>query len=288
MTKRFIEDNLSKFPLLKMCELLQISTSSYYRLKKQEVSEKQSRIILLKEEVVSVYYEFNKTYGYNKITKELQRRGFKVQYGQIKVYMRMLGLRKKAKTKFRATTDSTHNYYISPNILNREFTVSEPGTDWVSDITHIATIKGFLYLTIVLDLFDRKIVGWGLSERMSTKETTLPAWEMAVKNRDITNNLIFHSDRGVQYANQIFTKTLDSYKCVRRSMSRKQNHNDNAVSESFFAIFKKELINGSKLLTREQMRVEVYEYIENWYNKKRRHSYLGYKTIEEFSRINLR
>ncbi|MBP1221914.1 IS3 family transposase [Flavobacterium sp. 1355] len=282
MTKRFIEDNLSKFPLLKMCELLQISTSSYYRLKKQEISEKQARIALLKEQVVSIYYHFNKTFGYNKITKELRRRGFKVGEGQIKVYMRMLGLRKKAK-RIRATTDSIHNHYVSPNILNREFSVSEPATAWVSDITYIATIKGFLYLTVVLDLFDRKIIGWSLSDSMSTKETTIPAWEMAVKNRKITKDLIFHSDKGVQYANKLFTRTLDSYKYVRRSMSRKQNHNDNAVAESFFSSFKRELINGNKRLTKEQMRVEVYEYIENWYNKKRRHSYLGYKTIEEFN-----
>jgi transposase InsO family protein len=121
---------------------------------------------------------------------------------------------------------------------------------------------------------------------MGTKTTTLPAWEMAVKNRKIDTELIFHSDRGAQYANKIFTKTLDSYKCVRRSMSRKENHTDNAVSESFFSIFKRELINRDKLLSRKQIRVEVYDYIENWYNKKRRHGFLGYKTIEEFDRIN--
>ncbi|MDR6761829.1 transposase InsO family protein [Flavobacterium sp. 2755] len=285
MTKRFIENNSSKYSIVRMCKVLQMSPSAYYQRKKQEISDKQARIILLKEEVLSVYYEFKKTYGYLKITKELQLRGFKVGEGQIKVYMRMLGLRKKAKTRFRITTDSIHNHYVAPNILNRKFTVSEPATAWVSDITYIATIKGFLYLTIVLDLFDRKIVGWSLSDRMSIKETTLPAWQMAVQNRAITKDLIFHSDRGVQYANKMFTKTLDSYKFVRRSMSRKQNHNDNAVSESFFANFKRELINGNKLITREQMRVEVYEYIENWYNKKRRHSFLGYQSIEEFNRV---
>lgn len=288
MTKRFIEENAFQFPIGKMCAVLQIPQRAYYKLKKQEISDKQARIILLKEEVVSVYYEFKKMYGYRKIAKELQLRGFKVGEGQIRVYMRMLGLRKKAKKRFRVTTDSVHNNYVSPNILSREFTVNAPAKVWVSDITYIATVKGFLYLTIVLDLFDRKIVGWSLTDSMSTKETTLPAWEMAVKNRNLTGDLIFHSDRGVQYANKIFTKTLDSYKCVRRSMSRRQNHNDNAVSESFFGNFKRELINGNKLLTREQMRDEIFEYIENWYNKKRRHSFLGYKTIEEFNSMNLR
>ena len=198
----------------------------------------------------------------------------------------VVGRHRKAKRKFKATTDSIHNHYVSPNVLNREFTVTEPAKAWVSDITYIQTIKGFIYLTIVMDLFDRKIIGWSLSNGMSTKQTTLPAWEMAVKNRKISNDLIFHSDKGVQYANKLFTNTLDSYKCVRRSMSRKGNHNDNAVSESFFHSFKAELIDGNKLLPRKQMKVEVYEYIENWYNKKRRHSFLDYKTIEEFDKIN--
>lgn len=286
LTKQFIENNKSKFSILKICAVLEVSRTTYYRRKKQELSDTESRIILLKEEIVSIFYEFKQTYGCRKITKELQSRGFKIQSAQVTNYMRMLGLRRKVKRKYKATTDSIHNHYVSPNVLNREFTVSEPSRAWVSDITYIQTMRGFLYLTIIMDLFDRKIIGWSLSSGMSTKETTLPAWEMAVKNRKITKDLIFHSDRGVQYANKIFTNTLDSYKCVRRSMSRRQNHNDNAVSESFFNSFKAELINGNKLLPRKQMKVEVYEYIENWYNKKRRHSFLGYKTIEEFDKIN--
>jgi putative transposase len=286
MTKQFIENNKSKFSILKICDVLEVSRTTYYRRKKQEVSDTESRIILLKEEIVSIFNEFKQTYGCTKITKELQSRGFKIQSAQVNNYMRMLGLRRKSKRKYKATTDSIHNHYVSPNVLNREFRVSEPSKAWVSDITYIQIMRGFLYLTIVMDLFDRKIIGWSLSNGMSTKETTLPAWEMAVKNRNITKDLIFHSDRGVQYANNIFTNTLDSYKFVRRSMSRRQNHNDNAVSESFFNSFKAELINGNKLLPRKQMKAEVHEYIENWYNKKRRHSFLDYKTIEEFDKIN--
>lgn len=286
MTKQFIENNKSKFSILKICDVLEVSRTTYYRRKKQEVSDTESRIILLKEEIISIFNEFKQTYGCTKITKELQSRGFKIQSAQVNNYMRMLGLRRKAKRKYKATTDSIHNHYVSPNVLNREFRVSEPSKAWVSDITYIQIMRGFLYLTIVMDLFDRKIIGWSLSNGMSTKETTLPAWEMAVKNRNITKDLIFHSDRGVQYANNIFTNTLDSYKFVRRSMSRRQNHNDNAVSESFFNSFKAELINGNKLLPRKQMKAEVHEYIENWYNKKRRHSFLDYKTIEEFDKIN--
>ncbi|MFD1604132.1 IS3 family transposase [Flavobacterium artemisiae] len=286
MTKEFIENNKSEFSIAKMLAVLEVSETTYYRRKKQELTDTESRVILLKQEITSIYYEFKREYGCTKITKELQSRGFKIKNSSVKKYMRMLGLRRKVKRKFKVTTDSHHNYYVVPNVLNREFTVSEPAKAWVSDITYIQTTKGFLYLTIVMDLFDRKIIGWILSTKMSTKATILPAWKMAVKNRKITKNLIFHSDRGVQYANKIFATTLDSYKCVIRSMSRRQNHNDNAVCESFFSSFKRELINGNKLLARKQMRADVYEYIENWYNKERRHTFLDYKTIEEFDRLH--
>lgn len=286
-TKDFIEDNKSKFSIIKMCTVLEVSRTTYYNRKKQELSDTETRIILFKEEITSIFYKFKKKYGPLKITKELQSRGVKIQYASVKFYMRMLGLRSKAKRKFKATTDSHHNHYVSPNVLNRIFTVDEPASAWVSDITYIQTIIGFMYLTIIMDLFDRKIIGWSLSYGMSTGQTTLRAWEMAVKNRKITKELIFHSDRGVQYANKMFTNKLDSYKLVRRSMSRKENPNDNAVCENFFHFFKAELLVGNKLVSKKQMKIQVTEYIENWYNKKRRHSFLGYKTIEEFGLINL-
>lgn len=199
--------------------------------------------------------------------------------------MKQLGLYSKLSKKFKVTTNSKHNHFVVPNILKREFTVKEPSKAWVSDITYIQTKDGFLYLTIILDLFDRKIIGWSLSNGLSTKQTTLTAWKMALKNRKITNELIFHSDRGIQYANKSFTNMLDSFKTVTRSMSRKGDCWDNAVAESFFKSLKTELIYGNKLITKEQMELEIFEYIEIWYNKKRRHSALNYKTIEEFNKL---
>lgn len=137
-----------------------------------------------------------------------------------------------------------------------------------------------------MDLYDRKIIGWNLSSRLSTQKTTLPAWEMAVTNRKVSNGLIFHSDRGVQYANKVFSNRLSSFNCIR-SMSRKGNHLDNAISEAFFSSFKRELINRKdKLLSTKQMKAEVFEFIEEWYNKKRIHTSLNYKTIEQFNNIN--
>jgi putative transposase len=169
-----------------------------------------------------------------------------------------------------------------PNILNREFTVTGPSKVWVSDITYISTKEGFLYLTTVIDLYDRKIIGWSLSNGMSTDETVLAAWKMAVKNRSIEKGLIFHSDRGIQYANKKIANVIESYKTVSRSMSRKGNCWDNAVAESFFKTLKTEQVYGNKLVSKEQMRLDLFEYIEIWYNRKRRHSALQYKTIEEF------
>lgn len=286
MTKEFIENNKHKFSIVKMCNALEVSRTTYYNRKRQEIPDTELRINLLKEEITSIFYEFKQTYGGPKISKELEKRGYILCSSQVNIYMKILGLHRKPKRKYKATTDSLHNHYVSPNVLNKEFKVSAPSQVWVSDITYIQTMRGFLYLTIIMDLFDRKIIGWSLSDTMSTKATTLPAWEMALSNRKIDKELIFHSDRGSQYANKVFTKTLDFHNCVRRSMSRKQNHNDNAVSESFFSIFKREFINRDKLLSRKQLREQVCEYIENWYNKKRRHSALGNKTIEEFGKLH--
>ena len=141
---------------------------------------------------------------------------------------------------------------------------------------------GFMYLTTIMDLYDRKIIGWSLSDGMSTNETTLASWKMAVRNRNIEAELIFHSDRGIQYANNKFANVLESYK-VTRSMSRKGNCWDNAVAESFFKTLKTESIYGNKLISKEQMKLQIFEYIEIWYNQKRRHSALNYKTIKEFN-----
>jgi putative transposase len=162
--------------------------------------------------------------------------------------------------------------------------VKEPSKAWVSDITYIQTKDGFLYLTFALNLFDRKIIGWSLSNGLCTKKTTLSAWKMALKNRKITNEL-FHPDRGIQYANKSFTNMLDSFKTVTRSMSRKGDCGDNSVAESFFKSLKIELIYGNKLITKEEMELEIFEYIETWYNKKRRNSALNYKTIEEINKL---
>ena len=196
--------------------------------------------------------------------------------------MRELGLKSKLCKKIKITTDSILNYLLVENVLNRQFLVFQPSKAWVSDITYIHTKECFLYLTTVIDLDDRKTIDWSLIDGMSTNETTLASWKMAIRNRTVQNELIFHSDGGVQYANNKFTNVSESYK-VTRSMGRTENCWDNAVAESFVEFLKTELIYGNKLISKEQMKLQVFEYIELWYIEKRRHSALKYMTIKEFN-----
>lgn len=265
-----------------MCKVLEIGIRGYYTWKVRLVCEKKQKVIAIKKLISSIYFSSKQRYGSPRIAAELTSMGNKISRITVAKYMREMGLLSKLRRKFKITTDSKHKYNIMPNILNREFTVTAPSKVWVSDITYISTKEGFLYLTTVLDLYDRKIIGWSLSNGMSTDETVLPAWKMAVKNRTIEKGLIFHSDRGIQYANKKIANVIGSYKTVRRSMSRKGNCWDNAVAESFFKTLKTEQVYGNKLISKEQMRLDLFEYIEIWYNRKRRHSALKYKTIEEF------
>lgn len=278
----FIKNHEKIFPIEKMCNVLKVSQSGYYRWKQAIISKRIQRMNLVKEKITAIYFESKQRYGSPRITIELNALGYKISRITVAKYMNQLGLRSKLSKKFKVTTDSKHSYLMVENVLNRQFSVSEPSKVWVSDITYIYTKEGFMYLTTIIDLYDRKIIGWSLSNAMSTDETSLAAWKMAIKNRSVTIGLIFHSDRGIQYANHKFANILGSYK-VTRSMSRKGNCWDNAVAESFFKSLKTELIYGNKLISKVQMKLEIFEYIEIWYNRKRRHSALNYKTINEFN-----
>lgn len=283
MIYSLIKSNEQLFPIEKMCKVLQVSSGSYYRWKKQINTARQQLKIVIKKQIALIYFQTKQRYGSPRMTIELRSIGYKISKVTVAKYMKELGLRSKLSKKFKVTTNSNHNYLVAENVLNRAFIVKAPSKVWVSDITYIQTKEGFIYLTAIMDLYDRKIIGWSLSDGMSTEETALGAWKMAIKNRDIKNDLIFHSDRGVQYASKKFVNVLDSYKKITRSMSRKGNCWDNAVAESFFKSLKTELIYGNKLISKEQMKLEIFEYIEVWYNRKRRHSALNYANIEEFN-----
>lgn len=199
--------------------------------------------------------------------------------------MKEMNIRSKIRRKFRVTTDSNHTYPVAENLLQRDFSADALSKKWVGDITYIQVNSGWLYLTTVIDLADRKVIGWSFSEDMSAENTSIAALRMAIKNRGVKQGLIFHSDRGVQYACNAFKLLLEEHE-ILPSMSRKGDCWDNAVAESFFKSIKTELVYGNFLITREQMKTQVFEYIEIWYNKRRRHSYLDYMTIEEFNNRN--
>jgi len=270
----------------KMCEILDVSTSSYFQWQKAGPSDRWKKNEALLTAILDVFETSKGSYGSPRMTKELRAQGKNASRPLVARLMKAAGIQARRRKKFIATTNSKHNYPIAPNVLDRQFSATRPGEVWVSDITYVRTYKGWLYLTVIIDLFDRKVVGWALSKGLTAAETILAAWFMAITNRPVTQALIFHSDRGIQYACDDFTRILKSNKLITRSMSRKGNCWDNAVAESFFKSIKVEWIYSNSFENQEQAALSIFEWIESWYNRRRRHSALGYKTIEEFYRIN--
>jgi putative transposase len=267
-----------------MCKVLEISKSAYYAwLNGQSSKRAESNGTLIKE-IRIVYNNSKGTYGSPRIAKELNSKGVFTSKKRVAKLMRKEGIQSKIRKNYKITTDSSHKYPVAENKLSRKFNVEELATVWVSDITYIHTNEGWLYLTMILDLADRKVIGWALSDRLKASDTVIPAWEMAIKNRPY-KALLFHSDRGVQYACDEFLFHLKKNKNVTQSMSRKGNCWDNAVAESFFKTLKVECVYQNKFATREQAELAVFEYIETWYNRNRRHSALNGLTILEFENL---
>ena len=270
-----------------MCKMLKVSTSGYYKWKIGVPSKRKLYNDFLKKEIHQVYRNCRCRYGSPRIAKELNMQGFKASQPLVAKLMRKEHLRSIIRRKYKVTTNSSHKYPVVENKLNREFKVIEQNKVWVSDITYINTSKGWLYLTTVIDLFDRKVIGWALSETMRTKDTVIPAFKMAIINRPLkeAKELLFHSDRGIQYACDEFKEELGRYKTITRSMSRKGNCWDNAVAESFFKTLKTELIYHNKYQTKQEAALSIFEYIETWYNKNRRHKNLNNLTILEYQKL---
>jgi putative transposase len=261
-----------------MCQVLQVSISGYYYWLKHPVGLSAGKEQLLLASVKKVYWQSDGRYGSPRIAVELQQQGIQASRPRITRLMRKHGIRSIIRQKYRIqTTDSNYSHTIAENYLDRNFYATRLAEEWVSDLTYIKTQEGWLYLTAVLHLADRKVAGWTLSQTMAAEVTSVAAWRMAVRNRPITKSLLFHSDWGMQYACQQFRNQLKG-KPVLQSMSRKGNCWDNAVAESFFKTMKTELNYHRKFATRHEVRLAIFEYIEGWYNRKRRHSALGYRT----------
>jgi transposase InsO family protein len=273
------------FPIEKMCKVLGVSRSGYYSWLKRKPSRRALEDKELMEQIREIHKKSKGTYGSPRICEELKKNYVHVSRRRVARLMKQAGIRSMVKKRFKATTDSKHQFPVAPNLLNREFKVDELGKVWVSDITYIRTTEGWLYLTVIIDLCDRKVIGWSISSTLKTSETVVPAWKMAVINRSVSDSLIFHSDRGVQYACTEFKELITVNPFVRQSMSRRGDCWDNAVAESFFKTIKTEWIYRNKYATKKQATVSVFEYIETWYNTHRSHSSLNYLSPVEFGEL---
>lgn len=261
-----------------MCDCFKVSPNAFYDWKAGKSTKRIQREKVLSEKIKTIWEESRYTYGSPRVWEELQQAEGKVSRSLIARVMRKYGFRSVHKKKFKVTTDSKHTFPVSDNVLNRDFTADRIAQKWVSDLTYIHTKEGWLYLTAVIDLFDRKVIGWSFSSGMTAQETVIPAWRMSCQNRPITKELIFHSDRGIQYACKVFRNLL-SNPLVTQSMSRKGNCWDNAVAESFFKTLKVECVYQRTYLTRNEAKMDLFQYIEGWYNTRRIHSSNNQKSI---------
>ena len=269
-----------------MCKVFKVMKSSYYEWLRSGPTARWQENEKLLTEIMDIFEASHGTYGSPRITKELRVKGWTVSLNRVAKMMRAAGIRARKPKRFVVTTDSKHNYPVVPNVLDRKFRATKPGQIWISDITYVRTKNGWLYLTVIIDLYDRKVIGWSMSNGLSAKETIIPAWLMATWRRPVMQELIFHSDRGIQYACKEFAEILQANNLITRSMSRKGNCWDNAVAESSFKTIKVEWIYSQNFTNQKQAQLSIFEWIESWYNRKRRHSALGYKTIKEFEKIN--
>jgi len=280
MKYEFIRINRSEFPVKKMCQVLKITRSGYYKWEKKETSEREKENNMLLKRIKRIYYEHKGRYGSPRITKQLKKEGIKCGKNRIARIMRKNDIAAKTKKRFKVTTNSKHNYRAAANLIKQDFTAARINQKWVSDITYIKTSEGWLYLAGILDLCFKRIVGWSMGDRL-TRELSIKALKQALKRRDIERGLIIHSDRGVQYACHDYVNLVAGRK-LTQSMSGKGNCYDNAAMESFFKTLKTELTYWQRYKTREEAKKSIFEYIESYYNRKRMHSSIGYMSPVEF------
>lgn len=260
--------------------MMEVSRSGYYKWRDRPESERERQHKEWTEQVKEVHDQSRKLYGSPKVTQKLHQQGIGVSERTVTRIMKKQQWRSRTVKKYKATTNSKHNLPVQENVLNQDFTASKPNEKWVTDITYIPTMEGWLYLASVMDLYSRKIVGWHMSDRM-TKELVLQALQQAHGRQQPDTTILHHSDRGSQYASHDYQKQLQTYAMIG-SMSRKGNCYDNACIESFHSLIKKELIYLNKYETREEAQKSIFEYIEVFYNNERIHSSIGYATPSDF------
>jgi transposase InsO family protein len=273
----FMQQYQGQYSITKMAKKLGVSRSGYYAWlsRKPSLRDKENQELL--RLIVQIFEGNKKRYGSPRIWNELVKDfNMRISRKRVEKLMKKHGIRAKGKLKWVNTTDSKHTLPVAENLLNRDFSAEKPGEKWVSDITYLRTTNGWQYLTVILDLWDRKVIGWDIADDLSS-ENLCKALRMAMLNRTPREDMLFHSDRGIQYCSELFRITLTS-NCpgVRQSMSRKGNCWDNACAESFFKTLKWELDILDGKHSKKEVKNEVFKYIEIYYNRRRRHSAIGY------------
>ncbi len=274
MRFRFIEAEKARFPVGVLCTALQVSRSGFYAWSRRAPSSRAQANHSIEIEIAKIHDEMKERYGSPRMHRELVARGFLVGRHRVARLMRRANIRARRRRAFVLTTTSDHTLAVAPNIVNRNFHSSQPDRIWAGDITYIPTREGWLYLAVLIDLHSRFVVGWSTSVHLGA-EVALAALQQAVRRRHPRRGLIHHSDRGSQYAGGDFQRALRRYG-MTCSMSRKGNCWDNAPTESFFSTLKAELVRDEVFPSRAVAHAALFEYIELFYNRRRRHSALGY------------
>jgi transposase InsO family protein len=277
----FIHERREAFAVQMMCDMLEVSRSGYYAWRDRPICIRRQRRVELIEKIKEVFEESRGSYGSPRATVELKEARIEVSENTVAKYMRESGICVKPRRRFvPRTTDSDHAYPIAPNLLDQKFAAAAPDQKWACDLTYIFTDEGWLYLSVVIDLFSRRIIGWAMTDHVRAQGVA-QALSMALMRRRPRGDLIHHSDRGVQYACALYRSVLARHD-ITASMSRAGNCYDNAMVESFFGTLKTELVHRVRYRTRAEARSSVFEWIECWYNRRRRHSSLGYVSPEAF------
>lgn len=282
MKYAFICDHRDEFDIHLMCDVLSVSRSGFYDWMARDHDSRENRLLRLRIDIEKAFKGSRGTYGSPRVFQVLKGLGYEVSEDTVARTMRDMGLKAKSKNRFKIrTTDSNHSYPVADNKLDQVFDASEPGEVLLSDITYIPTGEGWLYLSGVLDLCSRQLIGWAMADRMD-RWLTIDALHMALRRQKTAPGAIFHSDRGSQYACHDFRAELEAFG-LTQSMSRKGNCWDNAPMESFFHTLKTEFVHHEGFSTRSEAKLKIFEWIECFYNRHRLHSSLGYKTPVAFA-----
>lgn len=274
MRFRFVAENRGTFKVGRICDIVGVSRSGFYAWLRRPESPRKAENQQLVTKIRLIHGQSRKSYGAPRIHRELKEQGVPCSKNRVARLMRREGIKAKTPRKFKATTDSKHNLPVAPNLLDQRFDIIEPNKVWLADITYVATEEGWLYLAGIMDLGSRRIIGWSMDKQMS-RTLTIEALRMALGTRADVQGVMHHSDRGSQYASEDYQKLLRSEGMIC-SMSRKGNCYDNAVMESFFGTIKTECLYDFRFRSREEARRIIFDYIEIFYNRQRRHSALDY------------